>query len=78
MLHSTPRPGLPRERDDVLLHSEPDYISFLDIARFLRRGRVVICCFVLAAIGLAVLYSQRRSRDSPLARRSLSTPPRRI
>jgi capsular exopolysaccharide synthesis family protein len=56
MLHSTPRPGLPRDREDVFLHSEPDYISFLDISRFLRRSRLLIGGFLALAIGLAALY----------------------
>jgi capsular exopolysaccharide synthesis family protein len=56
MLHSTPRPGLPREREDVFLHSEPDYISFVDISRFLRRSSVRIGGFLALALGVAALY----------------------
>ena len=56
MLHSTPRPGLSRERDDVLLQSEPDYISFLDISRFLRRNRMLILSALAVSLGLAFFY----------------------
>jgi capsular exopolysaccharide synthesis family protein len=56
MLHSTPRPGLSRDREDALLHAEPDYISFLDISRFLRRNRMLILGCLAVTLSLAAFY----------------------
>jgi capsular exopolysaccharide synthesis family protein len=56
MLHSTPRPGLSRDREDALLHAEPDYISFLDISRFVRRNRMLIFGCLAVALALAAFY----------------------
>ncbi len=56
MLHSTPRPGLSREREDVLLQTEPNHISFVDISRFFRRNRLLIGGSLAIALAFAFLY----------------------
>ena len=56
MLHSTPRAGLSRDREDVLLNAEPDYISFADVSRFLRRNRLLILGSLAIAIAFAFFY----------------------
>jgi capsular exopolysaccharide synthesis family protein len=56
MLHSTPRTGFPRERDQAPHLAESDYISFLDISRFFRRYFVTIAGCFLLFVGFAVFY----------------------
>ncbi len=55
MLHSTQRPRLPLDAE-AGLPAEPDYVSFIDISRFLRRHFLLIfSCFAFAA-AIAIFF----------------------
>src|SRR5262245_21426204 len=58
MLQSTSRSQPTLDRD-AGLPPEPDYVSFLDISRFLKRNLIVItsCFLIAAALAVAFVYT---------------------
>jgi capsular exopolysaccharide synthesis family protein len=55
MLHQTPRPHLPIEREPHL-PPEPDFVSFVDISRFFRNHALVIAAGVVLALLLGIFF----------------------
>jgi capsular exopolysaccharide synthesis family protein len=53
MLHGTPRPHLPLEKEPGQ-QSESDFISVIDVSRFFRRHMLIIVICLLAALGVGI------------------------